>query len=627
MIKKLLELLQAKPAAEERSGWDEEFGELKSVDELKKKRGILCSTVTKATNAICSTIRDARRSPEQIDQGKLEKQAVELGKAYNRLVELNSIIAEMARKEEGYDQTTVEKDVEFYTSLYGGKVDDVAERLRKLNSPDSDIEDIEDQEDEDATLMQTVRPGPSASSTFAQGEQSNVVRSSFLGNLDKGEKSKESKFSGANEFPDFTEEGPPDQWGGTGVFNATSTQRISLPVQTSTSTMPTVTTTQSRQRTRAQFLPSGCPVRSHNYENNAFSAFGQPGGDQNMMFMFSQSLASQFNVQTIVGRKFDGNPEYFPEFRLLWIKADRQMESMRFPPASRFWELKKVLAGPALSYVQGLPPAADGSYKAALDLLASLYMDERSSLRMLVKNLLSLPVCGGSFKERQKLHSSIIAYKQGVEALEATPKETLLAIELSLIEARLDEQWKKDWFRFCGRRKDPDNPLGYNVTFDDLTDKLHESMIEQQKVRSAADLAPPAVKEKKEKVDRAEVFAAVAGKKTQKQTRQNNDRSGQGSEKQMQKCKLCLSGNYNEFKHTFPLNCPLVQAKSAVRLDDAKIRELVAKLKLCRNCMTDGHTAAKCDAPKQIHCRVKGCDKRHHSIFHPQQQQSAEEGC
>ena len=401
---------------------------------------------------------------------------------------------------------------------------------------------------------------------------------------------------------------------GRGGFRATSTMQ--LPVSAAGTRTTTTNTESAARNASVAFMGSGCQDGG-NYANHLPT-------DQSVMYMFSQSLASQFNVQTIVGKKFDGNPESFPEFRLLWIKADKQMDSMRFPPASRFWELKKVLTGPALAYVQGLPPAADGSYKTALDLLATLYIDEKSSLRTLVRNLLSLPVCGGSFKERQKLHSSIIAYKQGVEALEAKPEETLLAIELSIIEARLDEQWKKDWFRFCGRRKDPANPLGHNVTFDDLQNRLHESMIEQLKVRSAADLAPPAAKEKKEqKAEKAVVYAAVAGKKTGKQGRADSKQQ-KGETKNSPRCKLCLSGDYNEFKHTFPLNCPLVQAKSSAKLEDSKIRDLVADLKLCRNCMAEGHTAQKCDAPKQIHCRVKGCEKRHHSVFHPQQQPAAE---
>ena len=65
------------------------------------------------------------------------------------------------------------------------------------------------------------------------------------------------------------------------------------------------------------------------------------GGNVDMMYMFSQSLASQFNIQLIVGQKFDGNPDRYTDFEFLWKKAETQMKSMGFSRAAMFWELKK----------------------------------------------------------------------------------------------------------------------------------------------------------------------------------------------------------------------------------------------------------------------------------------------
>lgn len=344
-------------------------------------------------------------------------------------------------------------------------------------------------------------------------------------------------------------------------------------------------------------------------------AAGSVQGAEGMLQMFSQSLASQFNINTIVGKKFDGNPSEFQEFKLLWEKADQQMDSMGFTPSARFWELKKVLSGPAAVYVQGLPPGNDNSYEAALENLSMLYSEQKNTLQTLVRSLIAMPICNGSFKDRQKLHSNIVAYKQGVAALGATSDEVLLAIELCIIEGRLDDAWKKDWFRYCARNKDLESPLGMNVTFKDLITKLHQSMIEQLRIKSASDLAPNSSKDKKEKS--GATYAAVAGKKAPS-PKQKGPKKQQDKEKAKPvSCKLCLEDGKNKFKHDFPLGCPLVKAKSENRLSDEQIKDKVNSLKLCRNCFGEGHSSFKCTAPENIHCRVSKCGKRHHVAFHP----------
>ena len=346
-------------------------------------------------------------------------------------------------------------------------------------------------------------------------------------------------------------------------------------------------------------------------------AAGSVKGAEGMLQMFSQSLASQFNISTIVGKKFDGNPAEFQEFKLLWEKADQQMDSMGFTPSARFWELKKVLSGPAAVYVQGLPPGNDNSYEAALENLSMLYSEQKNTLQTLVRSLMAMPVCNGSFKDRQKLHSNIVAYKQGVAALGATSDEVLLAIELCIIEGRLDDAWKKDWFRYCARNKDLESPLGMTVTFKDLITKLHQSMIEQLRIKSASDLAPGSSKEKSSKEKSGATYAAVAGKKAPPPKQKGPKKQQEKEKAKSISCKLCLEDGKNKFKHDFPLGCPLVKAKSENRLSDEQIKEKVNSLKLCRNCFGEGHSSFKCTAPENIHCRVSKCGKRHHVAFHP----------
>ena len=356
---------------------------------------------------------------------------------------------------------------------------------------------------------------------------------------------------------------------------------------------------------------------------------------ENMMSMFSRSLASSFLITNIIPKKFDGNTEDYPQFELLWTKADNHMDALQFAPAAKFWELKKVVTGAALAYLQGLPPNEDTSYQIALTTLKDLYSQNQSKLKNLVRTLMALPVGTSSFADRQKLHSTIVAYKQAVVASGADPAQALLAIEFTIIEARLDDQWKKDWFRFCAKRRDPASPLGFDVKFIDLVQVLHRSMIEQQRMRNAAEFAPAKARrgggsqsEHKQANEAQPVLAAVAGshKRTDKEKARGvpfikakrPERERKRSDKPVEivvKCPFCKNDKGQEFTHAYPLTCPKLR-RSLIEPD--KIREIASKQQLCQNCFAPHKTSA-CDAPTFVYCRVDSCGKRHSKFFHNQE--------
>ena len=87
------------------------------------------------------------------------------------------------------------------------------------------------------------------------------------------------------------------------------------------------------------------------------------------------------------------------------------------------------------------------------------------------------------------------------------------------------------------------------------------------------------------------------------------------SENTKVKCKLCDNNGKNRFVHTFPTNCPLVLRNHANKMSDDDLRTKIRKLNLCRNCFQEHHTS-KCEAPPFIKCRERGCNERHHSLFH-----------
>jgi len=356
------------------------------------------------------------------------------------------------------------------------------------------------------------------------------------------------------------------------------------------------------------------------------------------MQMFSRSLASTFLITNILPKKFDGNADDYPQFELLWEKADQHKAALNFSPAARFWELKKVVSGAAQAYLQGLPPNEDTSYFIAKSTLRDLYSQNQSKLKNLVRTLMALPVGTASFSDRQKLHSTIVSYKQAVVASGATPAMALLAIEFSIIEARLDEAWKKDWFRFCARRRNANSPLGFDITFQDMVEVLHRSMIEQQRMKQAADLAParPQRRERGAKEGGADnakdgkaleaqpSYAAVAG--SQKKGDKGKPQTGAGADTNggkkssppktaeiVVKCPFCKGNKgQQEYTHAYPLSCPKIK-KQQIASD--KIREIVNRLKLCQNCFAPHRTSA-CNAPEYMYCRVDNCGKRHSRHFH-----------
>ena len=347
-----------------------------------------------------------------------------------------------------------------------------------------------------------------------------------------------------------------------------------------------------------------------------------------MLFMFSQSLASTFNIRTIIPTKFSGDPAEFYQFELLWQKANSQMDAMHFSKPAKFWELKKVVQGPALTYLHSLPPAAESSYAEALKILMMLYKGRKSSIKDLVKGLISLPNSKGSYKDRLKFHSAIVSYKQAIRSIGGTAEDVLLAVELCLIEAKMDESWKKEWFKFCAKRQNFNAPLGYDVTFQDLVQLLHESMIQQINMATPAPTNFPQItyedvhnfdkgekKDKKPKAKPKQKQKALTAKvDDDKSSYEEKTFLSQGGDVKVN-CKICEVNGKQKYTHPFPLNCPLILKNSPNKLSDDEIKSQVSKKNLCRNCFQEHHSR-DCNAPAFIKCKVKGCKGRHHVTFH-----------
>ena len=397
----------------------------------------------------------------------------------------------------------------------------------------------------------------------------------------------------------------------------------------------------SPKRRRPEPAPSLLDIIQDDIENPVISKL--PDGSDPLAMMYAQSMSVNFNIHLLVPFKFDGvNTDKFPEFESLWLKANKQMKSLQFSKVSRFTELKKVLTGSALAYILHLPLNRDDSYDLALRTLSTLYRDQKSALMAAVQKVLQSPVSNGSIADRQKFHANLISYKQTTVSLGASSAECLLAWELSTFESRLDDQWRKDWIKFCAKHKNIRVPLGMDMDLEKFATRLHLSLIEQMKVKAAQEAAPP----RRSKEIRGTANAVAAGRpknfkqsgwslkplqtknkgKPQQQKSQSNKdakssrrSSGSGKENvkpppKAVKCPFCVqSDRTNKFPHIWPLQCPLVKGDN--KLSDAEIKRKVKEGASCENCFGP-HGTQNCDAPRFVKCRVQGCSQRHHSIFH-----------
>ena len=354
------------------------------------------------------------------------------------------------------------------------------------------------------------------------------------------------------------------------------------------------------------------------------------------LYMFSQSLAANYSIRNVIPWKYDGNPNEWTEYEMLLLKASSQMSSMGFTKAAQFLEMKKTLKSVALAYIDHLP-IQDESFNVAYDILRNLFSANQSRLTHLVKKLLSLEVCNPSFQSRQTLHSTVVGYLQGIRSLGVAPIDVLEALHISIIESRLDDQLKKEFFKFCAQRRDPSKPLGFNMNLNDVLNKVHEAMISQQRLKASLDLYQDTRPKFKRPPVQGATFAVVAGTPKRPQNPKYGNRPGQPSQGQkpqgnqgqqrlgqqskiIQKCVLCKSQNEpngQRFIHGYTLQCPLL--KRGTLTNDDLIKIFKQQQFMCAKCLGP-HSVRNCSGPSYLICSKdiggKKCGGQHNWRLH-----------
>ena len=380
----------------------------------------------------------------------------------------------------------------------------------------------------------------------------------------------------------------------------------------------------------------------------------QGAGNLPFMTMYSNSLASTFDVTNIIKAPFSGDTAEFPTFIMLWHKVHRILTDLKFDDREKFMILKQVLTGPALNYVKDLPVDSQESYVYSLNTLYGYFYDQRVNLTTIIKKLLSTPRSDGTWASRQKVHSALIAYSNSIACLQATPADVQFAYEITFCTSSLlDQGWNREWVKFCAKRKNFASPIGADVTFADLCENLFKTMREQTQIKQLG-YANQAERERP-RYGRA-AAAAAQGKKVPANGGAN-DRRATSSERQgararppaqagmaaaaaaaaamgdrggfkgqkaptagiKEACIFCRRPNgTQEHVHSFPLNCPRVKSKT---LTPQKMRDMGKTARACRVCFSASHATNACTAPKQFVCRFTNrngekCGKRHNTIWH-----------
>ena len=370
----------------------------------------------------------------------------------------------------------------------------------------------------------------------------------------------------------------------------------------------------------------------------------QSQGQDRYLMMFSQTLASQYSIKNVIHRPFNGNPDAWPEFELLLVKASDQMDAMSFSQSAKLLELRKVLSSSAYDYIENIPITETNCFDTAFQILKMCFIANQSRLTTLVKKLLTLDMTNGSFHSRQHLHSTVVGYLQGTRAIGASPRQILTAIEISLVESRLDKKLRDDWYRLCSNRRDVSHVMGYDLDMNDMLNRLHETMLQQQRQEASLDLWEDTRPKHKNPPKRScPAFAIAAGtpknralakpkggpkqnpsggnqqswKPPQRpQNKQGNSHSGNshsGSGSIIVKCPFCKVGSSQSYTHKYPLTCRLIRSR---QLSNDDILKKVKQLNLCINCFSEFHTARNCDSPSYLICRKPNCNQRHNWRLH-----------
>ena len=214
-----------------------------------------------------------------------------------------------------------------------------------------------------------------------------------------------------------------------------------------------------------------------------------PSATSNQASANSLFALSDFDISTIIQKKFSGAHSEFPEFSLRLQLADKQMALLGYHYSQRFLHLLKVLEGFPYMYVKDLPLTSEDSYGIAISTLTSLYTGHQSVYKDAIIQALKLPKSTADYSSRSQLHSGMVSFFNVAMDQNKTAEEAFFGLTITIFESKCDHAILKEWYQECNKNRAP-NAMGHNGTIEDLQDIIFRVMLQDLHAREGGTTTP-----------------------------------------------------------------------------------------------------------------------------------------
>ena len=329
-------------------------------------------------------------------------------------------------------------------------------------------------------------------------------------------------------------------------------------------------------------------------------------------------IGRNFNIRKEIPKFFSGekeNRQYYRTWRMKWDEASKEMTALGYSKAKQLCELKMVVEGEALRWIEGLPEDGD-NLDAALHLLEEHY---KSNMRDVVDILKDLYKATEMVPTKESLTHGlqvVLLARQALTGTRLTPLEIcdlhLMILAEKLLYPRLDREWEdiKD------ANKDPDKAMGTRAGLDDWEElmrlelkKVTKLQEKKETMKKEIEKNKPEQKQKKEEKKHGGNGGTLPGGFSS-QRQDQKPKPGRGSS--TKRCVGCKKdGHYLLQCYDFTKN-----------IKSGKERRQFLKekdIKICRNCLKFNHRTEECQIKDTCNCGIGG----HHRLLHEDRHQKS----
>ncbi len=321
-------------------------------------------------------------------------------------------------------------------------------------------------------------------------------------------------------------------------------------------------------------------------------------------------IGRNFNIQKEIPKFFSGekdNRQYYRTWRMKWDEAAKEMTALGYSKAKQLCELKMVVEGEALRWIEGLPEDGE-NLDSALHLLDEHY---KSNIRDVLDILKDLYKATEMVPTKESLTHGlqvVLLARQALAGTKLTPLEIcdlhLMILAEKLLYPRLDREWED----IKNANKDPTKAMGTTAGLNEWEELMRLELKKVTKIQEKKEIT----KKEHEKNKQENVK-----KKEDKKPGQNPSIPG-GFSGQRKDQKPHKDGNNSQNKK-FCAGCNeaghwLVHCNHFTKTlkTGKERREFLKGKNACRNCLRSNHKTSECKIPSQCKCGVAG----HHRLLH-----------